>query len=73
MRREISSGRKQHANCGSKPQTQKDPDARIHDVALRAGTAFWNAHLKSDPKALDRLSKGGFAKALGTSGTVEQK
>jgi predicted dienelactone hydrolase len=53
--------------------SDKARDAHIHDLVLRATTAFWDAYLRGNAKAGDWLSKGGFAQALGARGTFEQK
>jgi predicted dienelactone hydrolase len=52
---------------------QKALDATVHDLVLRATTAFWDAYLKNDPKAKAWLAHDGFAQVLGTRGTFEEK
>ena len=48
-------------------------DAIHHDLILQGTTAFWNATLKSDDKAIQRMAEGGFAKNLGPNGVLELK
>jgi hypothetical protein len=43
------------------------------EIIKAASTAFWDAHLRSDPKARDWLLEGGLRKDLGHLGVLETK
>lgn len=47
-------------------------EKNIDSLIKQSTTAFWDAHLKSDPKAAAWLEKD-FAKVMGTAGTLERK
>ena len=47
-------------------------DERNHALILQSSTAFWDAYLKGDAKALKWL-RSDFAKELGANGVFEQK
>jgi hypothetical protein len=53
---------------GSRPS-----DKVFEALVCSSSTAFWDAWLKGDAKAKKWLEDGGFAEALGESGTFEQK
>lgn len=58
---------------GREPLTRHVPsDERNHQLIQEAATAFWDAYLKRNQKALVWL-RDGFAKELGSSGVWEQK
>ncbi len=40
---------------------------------MMATTAFWDAYLKEDAAARTWLAGGGYSRALGSSGTFEEK
>ncbi len=48
-------------------------DPVFQKLILEATTAFWDAYLKGDRKAVAWLAEGGFEGALGSSGTFEKK
>jgi predicted dienelactone hydrolase len=52
---------------------QKAIDATVHELVLQVTTAFWDAYLKNDPKAMAWLTQDGFAQVLGAKGTFEKK
>jgi predicted dienelactone hydrolase len=61
----FSGARRPTAGLGKK-------DAVFHDLIRMGTTAFWDAHLKGDSKALDWLTSK-FKKRLGAEGTFESE
>jgi predicted dienelactone hydrolase len=51
----------------------KTKDAGFQDLICIATTAFWDAHLKGDRRAMAFLTKGGLQKALGKEAAFEKK
>jgi predicted dienelactone hydrolase len=50
-------------------KARADVDTRIYTLITQSSLAFWDAWLKDDPRARQRL--GGFAQELGANGTFE--
>lgn len=54
-------------------QRPRPTDPLFQKLTQEATTAFWDAYLKGDASARAWLAGGGFGRALGTSGTFEEK
>lgn len=52
---------------------KRSDDARFHDLIQRSTTAFWDAYLKGDEKALRWMRGSGIVSALAADGALEMK
>jgi dienelactone hydrolase len=62
----VFSGHRRRFGDGTK-------DPLFHDLIRQSTTAFWDAYLKGDTKAMAWFSGGGFERLLGANGVFEKK